>query len=159
MKRMIFAVFSSLMLISLSACSGGVSQDEYDKVVEEKNALSSNYEDLEREYNELLEKTKGSNALILAKETLHKIHEEINCYEIASDSCKILYVPVDAGVVEDATILGSQIGSELGNLLSDAEFDFDCLVFDFLHPLSDIPVSTLLVDCHTGKTYEQNWIE
>lgn len=156
MKKFICLALAVAMLIGMTAC-GGISQEEYDKVVAERDALISDYDALEKEHSELQEKSKESNALILAKDVLHSFDEKFTCIEMISPSSKILYVPFDESIIGENTDVATQASVELAKLVTNSEFDFDCIIFEFLHPLSDIPVTSIVVDCHTTKTYEHSW--
>ena len=55
-KHTVIFVGVLMMVVLLSACSSGISQAEYDEVVNEKQALKTEIEDLKKEYNAYKEK-------------------------------------------------------------------------------------------------------
>lgn len=160
MKKYLSACLAVLAVFTFAGCSSGVSQEEYDKVVAEKETTVSNYEKLENEYKQLVEKTKGTEALALAQSALKEINEKLICVETVSDSSKILYVPMDQTVIGNNMEIASKVGNRLSELvLENAKFDYDCLIFEFLHPQSDIPVNTVVINCHTKKVETYAWGE
>lgn len=53
MQKVLFAFASVITLIGLTGCSSGVSQEEYDAVVDELSELEAEYEELEKAYEDV----------------------------------------------------------------------------------------------------------
>ncbi|MDR1771060.1 MAG: hypothetical protein LBS02_10540 [Hungatella sp.] len=56
MKKKVLLCVSIAAMLSLTACSNGVSQKDYDKLINEKEKIESDYSTLEKEYEELNKK-------------------------------------------------------------------------------------------------------
>lgn len=58
MKKIMCAILASILALSLASCSSGISQEEYDKILNENTKLSSKLDSLQKRHEELEEISK-----------------------------------------------------------------------------------------------------
>ena len=75
-KRIVEYAGVVVMVIMVSACSSGVSKENYDALVKEKQALKTELEDLKNEYNAYKEKMQPYEELEAKETEVGKLEEE-----------------------------------------------------------------------------------
>ena len=56
MKKIFYSLLISTLMLLLAACSSGIAQSDYDSILEENNALKSQYESLQNDFEEMKQK-------------------------------------------------------------------------------------------------------
>lgn len=106
MKKIVIAVLSGMIAINFVGCSSGISQEEYDKVVQEHSQLQEEYDSLRTSYLEVFEKY---NALQLEQlETrdvifagVAKTISEDSSVHILSDEAIQVMIPMGAKTIKE----------------------------------------------------------
>ena len=157
MRKFVTFLLAFLLVVGLVGCSSGVPQEEYDAVVSERDALSSNVQALEEKIQSY---EPVSDALILSKEYFETINENISCSEYYSGSIKVLHISIYVDILQSTDWIDSaatEIGEKLVEAkLGEAGFDYDFVQIDALSTLGSI--TTMWVNCATMDSDHHSWM-
>ncbi|MDB2010674.1 hypothetical protein [[Clostridium] symbiosum] len=154
-----FIIFP-LLALSLTACSNGVSQNEYNRLKSEYEILKEKNTEMESEYAEVLQQSdeNSSSSLSQSDTSFDKVANYAYSNLIGStvtgvrvDGQKLLYITTLSGA--DSKVVGSQIDE----LLNQYWFDYDHVLWT--QYVGDAPRITIWCDKDRNSVLSHVWDE
>jgi hypothetical protein len=154
-----FIIFP-LLVLSLTACSNGVSQNEYDRLKSEYNILKEKNTEMESEYAAVLQQSNedSSSSPNQAETSFDKVADYAYSNLIGStvtgvrvDGQQLLYITTLSGA--DSKVVGSQINE----LMNQDWFDYDHVLWT--QYVGDVPMITIWCDKDRNSVLSHIWDE